>query len=381
MCGALCRAAGLRVFECCLKFHTGIAGVFGGFAVALVGQAVWRHINKITSEWPTLDRSTLAEVFVFCLGYSVWVNSFFIALKYASVRDTRQAIKYGVKEVKSHVLWQQVLDVYLFNQSHVIYVLLFRIIACKRLPWQQYAALVVIGGGLYLSLSGNSSPLGIAIAAGGGAFAVPYIANAAPLQKKFGLVPVILMSQLSVLLVSVGVDGVGLLVGAEAQISWSRPFNPVNGFFGWTTAAQDHIWIWAYLVVVCGFMGMAAYTYAATKLPSLIIHAVMLVEPGMASVESTLMHTGLEPGLETWVGMAVITLGCCVVMIMDDAHHGHQADPDDHRGPAKAPKLVGVDGGEAVSEQHSLLRADSEAVYGSFDSSTPSERDSTVSPV
>jgi len=246
--------------------------------------------------------------------------------------------------------------VYLFNQSHVIFVLLFRMVTCTRIPWQHFAALFVIIGGLYLSLSDDAQLTGIAVASGGALFAVPYIANATSVKASIGFIPMVIASQLSGLFVCIALDFLGVVWGADARISWAHPFDSSSGILGWAFASPNHLLLWGYLVVVGGLTGMVAYTYAAAKLPSIIVHAVMLLEPGMASLESTFMRAGLEPSERTWVGMGVITLGCMVVVCVGEkTSHGDGDHGDIRHG--------GRQSSSAPTESDELLRNGTQQAY------------------
>ena len=127
----------------------------------------------------------------------------------------------------------QVLDVYVFNQGQVVYLLLYRVIVCTKLPKWHYLGLAIICGGGYAVLSGSSQVIGVIIAGGGGVAAVVFMELSTEVQATFSLMESQMIMQSVAMTCCIVLSVTLSYPGDTLYISLSDPFHPHYGILGW----------------------------------------------------------------------------------------------------------------------------------------------------
>ena len=283
----------------------------GMLTFSLVGDAIstWRRRNEPKQR--RVNRADLWAMFVMGVSYASWSLSYFVALKLTSV-----------------------MSAYMFNQSHVVIVLVARVVTCKRLPWIQYLALVLIVAGVTISVDGlhSSSQLyGNCVAFAGSFAAIPFLAYAPRVQARLGLMRASVVMQASIL-VFVLAASVILADSPGVGIDFKHPFDPDSGALGWTLMRFDRFPMWCFALVIGSIVGMLGYTWVCSVLPAITVQAAMLLEPGVSDIMAVMAHTGVMPGETDYIGMGMLVTASAIVVLTDDtASHMHDdAIPDAH---------------------------------------------------
>jgi len=94
------------------------------------------------------------------------------------------------------------------------------------------------------------------------------------------------------------------------EMSYSFDRNIDTGFFGWMNISEfDRLPLELVTVVVCNLMGTMGYVRAMKDFDNLIISVAALMEPVVATFIAYGFHVGSLPGMNGWIGNALVALG------------------------------------------------------------------------
>mmetsp|Transcript_35911 Transcript_35911/g.54588 ORF Transcript_35911/g.54588 Transcript_35911/m.54588 type:complete len:659 (-) Transcript_35911:84-2060(-) len=98
----------------------------------------------------------------------------------------------------------------------------------------------------------------------------------------------------------------------EEPVEFSR--HPNYGLFGWTNTAFDRLPLELYIVYVCNFLGAMGYIAVLKYFDSIVIATIMLMEPVSAVFIGFWAGVSSLPGMQTWIGDAIVTMGSGMVI-------------------------------------------------------------------
>lgn len=90
-----------------------------------------------------------------------------------------------------------------------------------------------------------------------------------------------------------------------------------HGLWGWTNLSRDRLPIEIHLAVVCNLIGTTGYVACMKYFDPVVVSTVMLMEPLMATLMGAAAGVDQIPGLQTWVGGAIVTVGSLLVILAD----------------------------------------------------------------
>jgi drug/metabolite transporter (DMT)-like permease len=100
-----------------------------------------------------------------------------------------------------------------------------------------------------------------------------------------------------------------LLYLAVTSTHTTANMHPLHGLFGWLALRNDRLPLELWIVVVCNLVGTMGFVRSMQYFDSLIIAISTLLEPIVASVIASIMHVGVLPGCQGWVGNILVIVG------------------------------------------------------------------------
>mmetsp|Transcript_1071 Transcript_1071/g.1724 ORF Transcript_1071/g.1724 Transcript_1071/m.1724 type:complete len:664 (+) Transcript_1071:64-2055(+) len=98
----------------------------------------------------------------------------------------------------------------------------------------------------------------------------------------------------------------------EEPVEFSR--HPDYGLFGWTNTAFDRLPLELYIVFICNLLGTLGYIAVLKYFDSVVIATIMLMEPVIAVFIGFWAGVSSLPGMQTWIGDAIVTMGSGMVI-------------------------------------------------------------------
>ena len=101
---------------------------------------------------------------------------------------------------------------------------------------------------------------------------------------------------------------------------------PYHGLFGWMALRSDRLLLELWIIVVCNLVGTMGFVRSMQYFDSIIIAISTLLEPMVASIIATIMHVGVLPGPQGWVGNILVVVGTFAVVYPSATkgdHGGH----------------------------------------------------------
>jgi drug/metabolite transporter (DMT)-like permease len=96
-------------------------------------------------------------------------------------------------------------------------------------------------------------------------------------------------------------------------VTWDR--DPNHGVWGFLIVGEaDRLPLEVTMVVVCNFFGSMGYVRAMQYFDNLVISSAMLLEPVAAEFMACFVGVGSLPGLQGWLGIALVALGTLAVI-------------------------------------------------------------------
>ena len=90
--------------------------------------------------------------------------------------------------------------------------------------------------------------------------------------------------------------------------------HPYHGLFGWMSLRYDRLPLELWIVLVCNVVGTMGFVRSMQYFDAIIIAISTLLEPMVASVIATLLHVGVLPGPQGWVGNFLVVIGTFAVV-------------------------------------------------------------------
>lgn len=90
-----------------------------------------------------------------------------------------------------------------------------------------------------------------------------------------------------------------------------------HGLWGWTNLSRDRLPIEIHLAVVCNLIGTTGYVASMKYFDAVVVSTCMLMEPLMATLMGAAAGVDQLPGVQTWVGGAIVTAGSMMVILAD----------------------------------------------------------------
>lgn len=85
--------------------------------------------------------------------------------------------------------------------------------------------------------------------------------------------------------------------------------HPYHGLFGWMSLRYDRLPLEMWIVLVCNVVGTMGFVRSMQYFDAIIIAISTLLEPMVASVIATLLHVGVLPGPQGWIGNFLVVIG------------------------------------------------------------------------
>lgn len=104
--------------------------------------------------------------------------------------------------------------------------------------------------------------------------------------------------------------GYMILAGEDIRLS----SHPNFGLWGWTNLSADRLPLEMYLAIVCNVLGTTGYVAVMKYFEPVVVSTVMLMEPVLGALMGVAAGLDPLPGLQTWVGNAVVTVGIVLVV-------------------------------------------------------------------
>ena len=82
-----------------------------------------------------------------------------------------------------------------------------------------------------------------------------------------------------------------------------------HGLFGWMSLRYDRLPLEMWIVLVCNVVGTMGFVRSMQDFDAIIIAISTLLEPMVASVIATLLHVGVLPGPQGWLGNFLVVIG------------------------------------------------------------------------
>jgi drug/metabolite transporter (DMT)-like permease len=90
--------------------------------------------------------------------------------------------------------------------------------------------------------------------------------------------------------------------------------DPHHGLWGWCSLVDAHIYVIAYIAIICNVIGTMGFVRAMQYFDTLIIAVATLLEPMIATLIAYSMHVGDLPGVLGWIGNAMVAVGTLAVV-------------------------------------------------------------------
>lgn len=90
--------------------------------------------------------------------------------------------------------------------------------------------------------------------------------------------------------------------------------HPVHGLFGWAYLQWDRLPLEMYMAIICNVVGTAGYVAVMKYFDPVVVSTVMLMEPVIAAFMAVITGVDPLPGMQTWIGDIVVTLGSVLVI-------------------------------------------------------------------
>lgn len=100
---------------------------------------------------------------------------------------------------------------------------------------------------------------------------------------------------------------------SDERVTFSR--HPVHGVFGWTNLQPDRLPLELYTAIICNIVGSTGYIAVLKYFDPVVVSVVMLLEPAVAAFQGYAAGVSPLPGLQTWIGDAVVVLGSVIVIM------------------------------------------------------------------
>jgi drug/metabolite transporter (DMT)-like permease len=266
---------------------TAVSLVLVGFA----GRAFWKEgFPKLSNgQWTTLICA------VTC--YVTQNLCFMTALNYTSIGNT-----------------------VLFANTQAVLLLAGKALTGTQLVWEEIVGATIAFGGAVLcatdegrdvAKTGEDAQLamfGDVLAMASALLGVGYLTFAKAVRPATSVVAFMFMMMTS---------GSFLVLGYMAvtgeRFSFSTHRN--HGLFGWMLIEDlDRFWVEVWIVVVCSLIGTMGFVRSMQYFDSIIIAVATLLEPMIASIIAYIMHVGVLPGPQGWVGNVLVILGTFAVV-------------------------------------------------------------------
>jgi len=95
---------------------------------------------------------------------------------------------------------------------------------------------------------------------------------------------------------------------------WELSMHPHIGLIGWMQPTMDRLPLELYLAIICNIAGTTGYVIALKYFDPVVVSMVMLSEPAVAALQSFAAGVAPLPGLQTWIGDAVVVVGSVMVI-------------------------------------------------------------------
>lgn len=105
----------------------------------------------------------------------------------------------------------------------------------------------------------------------------------------------------------------GYMAVTRDHISFSM--HPNHGLFGWLLVDDfNRFGVEVWIVLVCSLIGTMGFVRSMQYFDSIIIAVATLLEPMIASIIAYIMHVGVLPGLQGWLGNVLVIAGTFAVV-------------------------------------------------------------------
>jgi drug/metabolite transporter (DMT)-like permease len=101
-----------------------------------------------------------------------------------------------------------------------------------------------------------------------------------------------------------------ILAGEDIRLS----DDPNFGLWGWIRLTPDRLPLELYLAVVCNVLGTTGYVAVMKYFEPVVVSTVMLMEPVLGALMGVAAGLDPLPGLQTWIGDGVVTVGIVLVV-------------------------------------------------------------------
>jgi drug/metabolite transporter (DMT)-like permease len=202
----------------------------------------------------------------------------------------------------------------LFANTQALLLLVGKAIAGASIDWMEYAGAIVGFTGAILcatdenrttiteKVSRSNAGFGDLLSMISAVFGVGYLTFAKAVRPATSVVTFMF------LIMSVGSCMVLLyLMIMIPQLTAN--FHPYHGIFGWMKLRYDRLPLELWIIIVCNLVGTMGFVRSMQYFDSIIIAISTLLEPMVASVIATLMHVGVLPGLQGWLGNIMVIIG------------------------------------------------------------------------
>ena len=205
----------------------------------------------------------------------------------------------------------------LFANTQALILLAGKALTGVEIEYLEYlGAIVAFGGAIMCATdeqrvtfqgSGNDAAIGDLLAMVSAVFGVGYLTFAKAVRPATSVVTFMF------LVMSVGSCLVLLYMTiAEEYITADR--HPYHGLFGWMSLRYDRLPLELWIVLVCNVVGTMGFVRSMQYFDAIIIAISTLLEPMVASVIATLLHVGVLPGPQGWVGNFLVVIGTFAVV-------------------------------------------------------------------
>jgi drug/metabolite transporter (DMT)-like permease len=101
-----------------------------------------------------------------------------------------------------------------------------------------------------------------------------------------------------------------ILAGEDIRLS----DDPNFGLWGWIRLTPDRLPLELYLAIVCNVLGTTGYVAVMKYFEPVVVSTVMLMEPVLGALMGVAAGLDPLPGLQTWIGDGVVTVGIVLVV-------------------------------------------------------------------
>mmetsp|Transcript_25651 Transcript_25651/g.60714 ORF Transcript_25651/g.60714 Transcript_25651/m.60714 type:complete len:841 (-) Transcript_25651:174-2696(-) len=137
------------------------------------------------------------------------------------------------------------------------------------------------------------------------------------------------------------------MLASGEVISWDM--HPDHGLFGWLRWELDRLPLELFMAIVCNCIGTTGYIAVMKYFEPIVPASAMLMEPVVGSLLGVLARTSAMPGLQTWIGDAIVAGGTFLV-IYSGAKKTEKIDATEALRPSAG-------GGDDASAVVSLLKS------------------------